>query len=137
MERWERFTRGTGYLLIGAGAVWLLTHPPSTMTHALGFWLTVAWCGFILTAVPAGIAVYLGNYTREYVCLPFFTGALVVALIHGYLRIDEDSVVRLSMVTGLVLLLVARWFKIHNLVQRPIRRRRTRRFKWTGIKLPR
>lgn len=136
MERWEKFTRGTGYLFIGAGAIWLLTHPPSAMTTALGFWLTIVWCGFILTSVPAGIAVFRGNFTREFICLPYFTGALVIALIHGYFRLNDDNGIRLALTTGLVLLLAARWFKIHNLVQRPIRRRKPR-WPLTGTKLPR
>lgn len=135
-EFWDRVFRGTGYFLIGLGAIWLLTHPPTAMMTALGFWLTLLWCAFIITSIPAGLAVYKGDFTREFTLLPFFTGALVIALIFGWSRFSTapESGLRLFIVSGLVLLLVARWFKIRALVQRPLGRKQWR---WTGTKLRR
>lgn len=137
-EFWEKVTRGIGYLLIGLGAVWLLINPPSAMLTALGFWLTLLWCGFIITSIPAGLAVFRGDYATEFALLPFFTGALTIAVMFGWSRFATapESGLRLFIVSGLVLLLVARWFKIKSLIQRPARGG-VRRWRWIGIKSPR
>lgn len=138
-EFWDRMFRGAGYLLIGMGAIWLLSHPPSGMTTALGFWLTLTWCAFILTSVPAAVAVFRGSYATEFALLPFFTGALVIALYYGWSRFAQapESGIRLFIVSGLVLLLIARWFKLRSLIERrPFVRRGGRPWRLTGIKLP-
>lgn len=134
-EFWDKVCRGSGYLSFGLGAIWLLINPPTAMTTALGFWLTLLWCGFIITSIPAGLAVYRGNYATEFALLPFFTGALLIAVMFGWSRFASapESGLRLFIVSGLVLLLVARWFKIKNLFVRPVRGG-VRRWRWIGIK---
>jgi hypothetical protein len=134
----ERLSRGLGYLIIGFGAVWLLMFaPPPAMTHALGFWLTLTWCGMIFTSIPAAYAVFVGDFTREYVLLPFFTGGLWIALAFGYTRLYSSPEIglRLYLLTGLALVLVARWFEINDLIERPILRGRPP-WRWIGIRLP-
>lgn len=133
MEKTLNVLNGIGYLCIGAGSAWLLLHPPSSMGTALGFCITVIWCALMFASVPAGLAACRGKYVTEYVCLPFFTGGLIIALIWGYAHLDAENGTRIFFLTALALCYLCRFLMIHVLIKAP----RPRRKPWTGTKLQR
>lgn len=115
----ERITRGGGYVCVGMGGVWVMLNPPETLGSALGYWLMWLWIGLMMTAIPCGIAAFLGRFRNEYVFLPFFVAALIIANWNLWSRVIEtpDLGARAWTISGLILTLIARWFTLRRLVR--------------------
>lgn len=116
----ERILRALGYLGIGAAAVWILVLPPTSMASDLGKILTAIWCCFLLMALPASVAAFIGRYRGEYACIPWFGGAMVLALLHSWIEAVNgapDVTPRALSTTALVLFISARFVTLHQLVK--------------------
>lgn len=127
----ERWLRGGGYILVGTVGLYLLLDPPNgngRLGDALGYWLTALWCVFMLTGIPAGIAAILGRYRGEYMLLPYFTAAVVIADIRqfglgvqatwiGIEILDEQSFLRALLYGALALVYLARFVTLRRLVR--------------------
>jgi hypothetical protein len=98
----------------------LLILPPSSIGSDLGRVLTVVWCGFLLTAVPAAVSTFLGKYRGEYACIPWFNGALILAVVHSWIQVctgSLDIAPRALTTTALVCFIAARFVTLHQLVK--------------------
>lgn len=116
----ERILRGLSYLGVALAAIWLLVLPPSGVGSDLGRTLTVIWCAFLLTSVPAAIGAFLGRYRAEYACIPWFVGALILALIHAWFEVSGGALEiapRALISTALVFKVAARFVALHQLVK--------------------
>lgn len=116
----ERVLRGLGYLSVGLTAAWLLILPPSGIATDLGKLLTIVWSCFLLTAVPAALAAFTGKYRAEYACIPWFSAALILALIHSWILVFNGALdfAPRTLVTGAFVCLVAsRFASLHQLVK--------------------
>jgi hypothetical protein len=116
----ERVLRGAGYLGVGFAAVWLLILPPSSIGSDLGRILTVVWCGFLLAAIPAAVSAFAGRYRGEYASIPWFGGAIILAVLHSWIQVFAGSVditPRALTNTALVLFIAARFVTLHQLVK--------------------
>lgn len=118
----ERWLRGGGYVLVGVAGTITMLNPPQNLGGALGSTaLLVAWCAFMATGIPAGAAALLGRYRGEYIMLPFFTGAIVVAdinlFIRGFTEPDPSILTRAVIIAALCLAYLARWVTLRRLVR--------------------
>lgn len=112
--------RGLGYLGVACAAAWLLVLPPSSITSDLGRILTVVWCLFLLTAIPAAVSAFMGRYRGEYACIPWFNGALLLAVLHAWLEVaagDLNVAPRALITTALVFKVAGRFVALHQLVK--------------------
>lgn len=111
--------RAVAYLFTALGGAWLFLYQPPIIRErgVLAYVLVLLWAVLITTAFPAALATYRGRFGTEYWCLPFFTGGLVLALIHGWTNLTEDSFPRVAFVTALALLFAARFFVLHQVVR--------------------
>lgn len=119
----EQVGRCLAYLFIGAvGVIVVATPDEEVLQTALGFWSAVVWALFIMTGFPAAIAALMGRYRVEYVLLPLFTAALLVANVYAWYRFgwvthDIDVVPRLCISTALMFLLAVRARTLHRLIK--------------------
>ncbi len=111
--------RAVAYLFTAIGGAWLFLYQPPIIREqgALAYVLVLLWAALISTAFPAAYATYKGRFGTEYWCLPFFTGGLVLALIHGWQHIDPDSFPRVAFITALAALFAGRFFVLHQIVR--------------------
>ena len=115
----DDFLRALAYLLTAAGGCWLfLYRPPLIETGGpMAVILTLIWAALISTAAPAALATYRRRFGTEYFLIPLFTGALVIALIHGYAVISAESVPRMMFVSALAVLFAARWWTLNRVIK--------------------
>ena len=119
----EQIIRGLAYLFTaGIGVSVLTTSITDTLIEQqLGF-VAFVWAAFMLCGVPAAISTILGNYRYEYVLLPCFASALLVANLLVWATIwfgvaDETAIPRACASSALVLMLVWRWRTLHRLIR--------------------
>lgn len=124
--RWEKFGRALGYLftaLIGFGAVCYPVNGLSTggtvmtTTERLGP-LVWVWALFMLTAFPAAVATLLARHRIEFILIPFFTTALLVANVSVWFNTISDDptlIARASASSALLCLLCVRWLALVRL----------------------
>lgn len=115
----ERGLRAAGYACIGVMGVLLLVFPPAQLGDDLGRALTPIWCAFILTSLPAAIAAAVGRYRAEYALIPWFTGALFLAVLHEWWKIPGGGYTTPAALydTALIFLLSVRFVTLHQLVK--------------------
>lgn len=96
----ERLLRGMSYFCVGLLGIWVLTqilipvhdHSPSLYVFSVLIkYLAIAWVLFLLVAFPAAVAAWLGKYQVELLCIPWFTGALLVADVASWVRVFEPG----------------------------------------------
>jgi hypothetical protein len=119
----EQIIRGLAYMFTaGIGAAVLTTSLHGTLIERqLGF-VSVVWALFMLSGVPAAVCTLLGNYRLEYVLLPCFTAALLVANLLVWASIlfggaDDSAIPRACTASALVLMLAWRWRTLHRLIR--------------------
>lgn len=115
----QRVLRGIGYLCIGASGVWVAVLAPDLMRNSLGVTLALIWCVCLLAALPAAAAAFMGRYRGEYIALPWFTFAIVVATAFVWVRVGfspDILVPRALMLTALCMSLGVRYAGLHKLV---------------------
>jgi hypothetical protein len=119
----EQIARGIAYLFISGigGSVLLTSLMGSLIERQLGF-IAVIWALFMLAGVPAAVATILGLYRYEYVLLPCFTGALLMANVLVWFNIlfvttSTEAIPRACASSALVLLLYWRWRQINRLMR--------------------
>lgn len=126
--RWEKFGRALGYLftaLIGFGAVIFpveyLSSSVETTTSRLGggggamLWV---WSLFMMTAFPAAVATLMARHRVEFILIPFFTTALLVANVNVWFNTvyaDPTLMARASASSALLSLLCVRWLALNRL----------------------
>lgn len=133
-SRWEKSGRALAYVftaLIGFSAVWfprVLTDEGENTADRLGMLLWI-WALFMATALPAAVATLLGRHRIEFILIPLFTVALLVANVNAWVTVTTDPTVmaRACASSALVCLLVVRWLALNRMNQTP--------FPWTLIKL--
>jgi hypothetical protein len=119
----ERVLRASAYFLICASGLWSLAVPPghtgTTLPSTLGSCLTVIWSLFILTSLPAAIVTLLGRYRVEYSLIPWFSGALFMAVVYEWWKVSLGSeiVPHALFNSTLVFLLTVRFVTLHQLVR--------------------
>jgi hypothetical protein len=121
-SRLERWLRGGGYMLVGSVGIFVMLHPPETLGPALGSMLGVfIWCSFMATGVAAGIMALMGRFRGEYIMLPFFTGAVMIAdanLFYRAFNEGDDGIMSRALIIGaLVLAYLARYVTLRRLVR--------------------
>lgn len=121
----ERVIRAAAYACVGLSGVWFLLFARASISSALGHILTPIWACFLLAALPAALATILGRYRAEYACLPWFAGALVLAVIWEWLRVAHgfSSPPRSLINTALSCLFIVRFISLHQLVKVRVRGR--------------
>jgi len=125
----ERIIRAAAYLCVGLAGLWFLLFAQASISSALGQVLTPIWACFLLAAFPAAVATLAGRYRPEYMFLPWFAGALILAVIWEWFRVAHGfgSAPRSLINTALSCLFIVRFISLHQLVKVRIRGRRT----WT------
>lgn len=113
----ERRGRALAYAFTSVVGFASLTFPPLVvMENRLGA-AVVVWSLFILTSLPAAVASLLGRYRVEYVLLPLFGAALLVADINAWYSVFHDGrtdlISRASVATALVCLFATRMLTLH------------------------
>lgn len=122
-SREERLSRALGYIftgLIGFSAVVFPVDPAQygQSTGARLGLLIYVWAAFMATAFAAAVATLMGRYRVEYVLLPLFTFALLVANVNAWYNvttIDPTIAARACASSALVCLLAYRWFGLNRL----------------------
>jgi hypothetical protein len=106
--------------IAGIGVYTICNPDPLIIENRLGL-VSAIWSGFILTAVPASIAVLLGRYRIESILLPLFGSAIAVAMISVWGRVllnaESDLIARAALGTGLLCLLVVRGLQLHRIIK--------------------
>lgn len=121
----ERGLRASVYAGVGFSGLWTLLNPPTTLGDALGYWLTVIWALFMLTAAGALVAALAGRYRVEFLLLPYPTMALAIADLHIWVLAADpaapaDVFSRAAVIGALVAALATRYAGLARLVrQRP------------------
>jgi MFS family permease len=116
--------RALGYLFV-SGVGWYTLFGP-TFGHFTGSGsihgpAAVVWALFMLTAVPTAISVLRGRYRLEFVLLPLFGSALLVAIANVLWRIsfegEHDLIPRTCMALAVLTGLVLRGSQIHDITK--------------------
>ncbi len=127
----ERWLRGGGYLLVGAVGIVTMLTPPETLAPALG-WGAITWAIAMGTGLAAGVMAIMGRFRGEYIMLPFFTGAVLIADVNLFIRAmnehDEGILSRALIIGALVLAYLARFVTLRRLVRIGIALERRGRF---------
>ena len=119
----ERIARALGYLFTGAIGFSAVLFPIETSPdydsteHRLGA-MVIVWAIFMAAAVPAAIATFAGRHRIEYILLPLFTVALLVANVNAWYNvttIDPTIAARACASSALICLLVLRWLQLNRL----------------------
>lgn len=131
----DRIARAIGYgfiSVVGFVAVLNAGTGPA-LQQGLG-WAALIWAVFILTAVPAAVAAFLGRYIVEYALLPFFGIALLLAIgIAWFFVINDPTLLpRLAASSALWFLLLNRFLILNRVLRVP----KDERTSWTP-RLPR
>lgn len=123
--RGEQRWRAGAYVLVAGIGAYALAVPGSLITQ-LG-WAVALWGAFMLTAIPAAVAVYLGRWRLESILLPLFGSALAIAILNVLLRIfdgvpgsvdDERTLIpRALTALALLCLLVVRGLQLHRILK--------------------
>jgi hypothetical protein len=109
--------------LIGFGAVLFpVSGISSDMTNEttvdrLGV-LVWIWALFMVTALPAAAATLLARHRVEFILIPFFTTALLVANVSVWFNTVSDDptlIARASASSALLCLLCVRWLALNRL----------------------
>lgn len=114
----ERRGRALAYAFTSLVGFASLTFPPLViMENRLGA-AAVVWSLFILTSLPAAVASLMGRYRVEYVLLPLFGTALLVATINAWWNIitsgRTDVIARAAVASALVCLFITRMITLHR-----------------------
>lgn len=116
--------RALGYLSVGALGLFVTLAPPvgGGVRSELGFAVTLIWSLFMSSSLVAVYATLRGKYRVEYVVLPLFTVALLVAVITGWAGVwgdppDWQKAARVVSATALVFFLIARYSILRRIVR--------------------
>jgi hypothetical protein len=122
--KWEVRWRAVGYLVTGSIGLFVMLSIPSTsgVRSVLGFWIALVWSAFMSTAGVAAYATLNGKYRVEYVVLPLFGVALLIALVVGWAGVwgdapDWQRATRATSATALLFFLLARYVNLRKIVQ--------------------
>jgi hypothetical protein len=123
-ERIERALRATAYFSTGCAGLAVFLLPPAPTISVLGYTLSGMWAAFMLSAFPAAWGALRGRYRVEYVMLPFFGMAMVLAATSAWIRAGQDAGItaRACLLTALLLCFAARFAGLHLLVSGEVRR---------------
>jgi hypothetical protein len=108
-----------GYLSTAGIGISVLIWPPfNSVTHLLGGWLSVVWALFILTSLFCIPATIMGRWKVEYTLIPFFTTALLVAVVSVWMRSGGDplAIPRACTATALIFAYAARYTTLNRIV---------------------
>ena len=131
----DRIARAIAYGFISVTGFVVLANAGTShaMQQGLG-WAALLWAVFMITAVPAAVAAFYGRYIVEYVLLPFFGVALLLAIgIAWFFVINDPTLLpRLAASSALWLLLLNRFLILNRVLRVPKDERKS----WTP-RLPR
>lgn len=87
----------------------------------LGYWSSWVWSLFMLTALVAAVATLRGRYRVEYIVLPLFGVALLVAIVAAWVHFgfdpDWQRAARAASASALVFFLAARHTNLRRIVK--------------------
>lgn len=119
--RGEQRWRAGAYLLVAAIGVYTIIVPGPLMQHLA--WAGFIWAAFMITALPAAVAVYMGRWRLESVLLPLFGSAFTIAILNVVIRLfdgepDESTLApRALTALALMCLLVVRGLQLHRILK--------------------
>jgi hypothetical protein len=116
--------RALGYLFVSGVGFYTLLGPTfgyyqgNGSLHGIA---SIVWALFMLTAVPTAISVLRGRYRLEFILLPLFGSALLVAVANVLWRIategEHDLIPRTCMALAVLAGLVLRGSQIHDITK--------------------
>lgn len=125
----EVLWRAAAYLSAGSlGLFVMLAIPPDLgVRSVLGYWSTILWAAFMSTSLVAVYATLRGQYRVEYIVLPLFGVALLVASVVRWFGAwygfwdggvpDWQQAMRAASITALFCLLVARYVTLRRIIR--------------------
>ena len=124
-SRFEAVCRCLSYLSIAAIGIWVALQPMESnsatlgMSAALGHILTLIWAVLMATAAPAAVSALTGRYRTEYVALPVFGAALILAtgFVWGWAPAYPGLIGRALVSTALCFQLGIRFRTLHRLTR--------------------
>lgn len=118
-QRW----RAAGYFFVACVGFWIIFGPnpadSETRSYIIGV-IRVVWAVMMTTALPTAVAALTGRYRLEFMLLPVFGSALIVAVFNTIIRIfqgDLDLVPRTLMALVVLCFLVVRGLQLHRVVK--------------------
>jgi hypothetical protein len=116
--------RALSYLFI-SGLGWYTMFGPAfghfTGSGSIHGWAAIVWALFMLTTVPTAVSVLRGRYKLEFILLPIFGSALILAAANAVYRIFDDGahdlIPRTCMALAVITLLVLRGSQLHQITK--------------------
>lgn len=115
--RGERIGRAVAYLFTAGIGVYVLMAPWLWHVETSMSVAPMVWAGFMITALPAAWATWQERHHIEFVLLPLFGSALLVALINTWIRAGEDPTLigRACASSALLCLFAVRLHSLHRI----------------------
>jgi hypothetical protein len=117
---WMKLAQAGSYLFCALIGVSVFLWPPvDSVTHTLAYPFAVyTWSAFILSSILCVPATILGKWRVEYLLIPFFTTALIVAVVSVWLRAGGDplAIPRACTATALIFAFIARFMTLNRIV---------------------
>lgn len=95
---------------------------PKGVRNVLDYWPSLVWASFMGTSWVAAVATWWGRWRVEYVVLPLFGIALLVAISVAWIAVWGDPIdwqkgARAASATALLFLLISRYVNLRRLIR--------------------